>query len=94
LNFFLTPEVSVPDPSEEECLRYYQNNLIKFVSSPLFEVSHILYLAPPEDKDLFLEAQQRAEKTLEILALSPERFAKIAEEEIPPCSSRGMWVVI
>lgn len=83
----LEAEVSVPDPSEEECLRYYQNNLIKFVSSPLFEVSHILYLAPPEDKDLFLGAQQRAEKTLEILILSPERFAKIAEEE-SACSSR------
>lgn len=83
----LEAELNTPEPSKEECLRYYQNNLAKFVSSPLFEVSHILYLAPPEDKNLFLEAQKRAEKTIERLSLSPESFAKIAEEE-SACSSK------
>lgn len=83
----LEAEMRTPEPSEEECLRYYQGNLVKFMSSPLFEVSHILYLAPPEDENLSSEARQKAEKALAVLVRSPELFAKIAGEE-SACSSK------
>jgi peptidyl-prolyl cis-trans isomerase C len=42
----LQKEVSVPKMSDEECERYYNNNKARFHTSPLFEVAHILYLAP------------------------------------------------
>lgn len=74
----LQREIKVPEPIGSELRRYYQNNLKLFYTSPLFEVSHILYLAPPEDAAARRTAHGRAEESLAELRISPERFAEIA----------------
>ena len=39
----LTLEVRTPDLTDAECQRYYDHNKSRFFTSPLMEVSHILY---------------------------------------------------
>lgn len=82
----LKSELKVPDPSPEECERYYKNNSAKFYTSPLFEVSHILYLAPPDDEEARLVAKGKAEQALKSILENPENFKKIAMAE-SACSS-------
>lgn len=84
----LEAEISIPEPDEETCLRYYTNNKQRFFTSPLFEVSHILYLAPPEDKAARAKALRRAQDSLAQLKKKPDLFARIAKEE-SGCSSSG-----
>lgn len=74
----LQEEIKIPAPTESELRRYYENNLKQFYTSPLCEVSHILYLAPPEDAAARTAAQERATAALAELHTSPERFAEIA----------------
>lgn len=77
----LEKEISVPEPTAEECERYYNSNKKRFHTSPLFEASHILYLAPPEDKDACAKALSSAKKTLSRLHKKPAIFEDIAKNE-------------
>ncbi len=76
----------MPEADIESCRRYYENNREKFFTSPLFEVAHILYMAPPEDDAARAEAFERASNALERLKASPELFAEIAKTD-SACSS-------
>jgi peptidyl-prolyl cis-trans isomerase C len=82
----LEQEISVPDADPETCRRYYENNKSQFFTSPLFEVSHILYMAPPEDEKGRSEALFKARMALAKLKSSPDLFESIAQEE-SVCSS-------
>lgn len=82
----LEQEITAPKADEEICLRYYENNKSKFFTSPLFEVSHILYLAPPEDEEARKEAKFKADTALAKIKKAPDLFASIAREE-SGCSS-------
>jgi peptidyl-prolyl cis-trans isomerase C len=85
----LDREISVPEADEETCKRYYESNRKKFFTSPLFEVSHILYMAPPDVQDARAEALARAQAALARLRNSSAAqnvFAAIAKEE-SACSS-------
>jgi peptidyl-prolyl cis-trans isomerase C len=82
----LEAEIKVPELDNESCFRYYTNNKTKFMTSPLFQVSHILFLAPPEHKEAYDAARQEAERTIEILRAHPEQFADIAKR-VSKCSS-------
>jgi peptidyl-prolyl cis-trans isomerase C len=82
----LDRELSVPTPDVEACLRYYENNKSRFRTSPLFDVSHILYLAPPEEKDVREKARMRAERAIEIIKKMPGEFDVLARSE-SACSS-------
>ena len=82
----LGSEISVPDPDEQTCRRYYENNKKRFYTSPLFEVSHILYLAPPEDDDARAKAKTKAESALVRIKSQPKLFDEIAKQE-SGCSS-------
>lgn len=77
----LEEELKIPEPTSEECERYYRNNEDKFMSAPLFEVSHILYIAPPDDDEARAEARKKAERSLERIKASPAVFAEIARAE-------------
>lgn len=77
----LEQEITVPEPSPTECERYYSNNIKRFYTSPLFEVSHILYLAPPEDEEARNRARNLAEKALSSIRSNPEMFEVIARSE-------------
>lgn len=84
----LEAELNVPVPDDGICLRYYEQNTRRFMTSPLFEVSHILYLAPPEDKEAYEEARQKAEKALTLIKADSKLFGQIAKHE-SACSSSG-----
>lgn len=82
----LAKEISVPEADQEICKRYYENNKEKFFTSPLFEVSHILYMAPPDDQNARSSALLRAQAALAKVKASPDLFEAIAREE-SACSS-------
>ncbi len=86
IDALLEQEIQVPEADIESCRRYYENNREKFFTSPLFEVAHILYMAPPEDDAARAEAFERASNALERLKASPELFAEIAKTD-SACSS-------
>jgi peptidyl-prolyl cis-trans isomerase C len=82
----LEQEISVPDADPETCRRYYENNKSQFFTSPLFEVSHILYMAPLDNQEARGEALLKAQSALAKLKSSPDLFGSIAQEE-SACSS-------
>lgn len=82
----LEAEIDAPEPSKEECRRYYANNRDKFTTAPLFEASHIFYPAPVDDKQARKNARERAEAALRRIAENPRLFESIAHAE-SACSS-------
>jgi peptidyl-prolyl cis-trans isomerase C len=86
IDALLEAEIALPEADDTTCRRYYDNNRGKFVTSPLFEVSHILYPAAPQDAVARLHAKEKAEKTLAVLKMQPERFDEFAKAE-SACSS-------
>lgn len=82
----LEQEIEVPEPEREECERYYRNNATRFVSAPLFEASHILYIAPPDDQEARSEARLKAERCLQKVLAEPSIFPELARAE-SACSS-------
>lgn len=82
-------EISLPEADEQTCQRYYQNNSDKFFTSPLFEVAHILYIAPPEDEQARAAALDKAEAALALIKQKPDQFEVIAQQE-SACSSAKM----
>ncbi len=82
----LEQEISVPDADPETCRRYYENNKSQFFTSPLFEVSHILYMAPLDNQEARSEALLKAQSALAKIKFSPDLFGSIAQEE-SACSS-------
>ncbi|MCW0221095.1 MAG: peptidylprolyl isomerase, partial [Prosthecobacter sp.] len=79
-------EITVPEADEETCKRYYEQNTKKFRTSPLFEVSHILYIAPPDNEKARSEAREKAQSALGRIQASPGLFETIAQNE-SACSS-------
>jgi peptidyl-prolyl cis-trans isomerase C len=71
-------EVSVPDPDDETCRRYYDRNQARFRSPDIYEASHILFAAPPDDKDAYARARADAGAVLATLQDNPGCFAALA----------------
>ena len=71
-------EVTVPSATAEECLRFYENNRVKFRSEPIFEASHILIAADPADERARAAARSDAERLAAVLAEHPSEFATMA----------------
>jgi len=84
----LEREITVPDPDEETCRRYFDNNRDKFRTPPVYEAAHILYPAPPDDDAARAEADRRARASIATLQAEPQRFAEIAAAE-SACPSRS-----
>lgn len=82
----LKKEVRVPEPDKESCERYYKSNRSRFVTSPLFQVSHILFSAPADDASAREAASKKSGDVLAILRKNPDRFADMAKE-YSSCSS-------
>lgn len=80
-------EVDTPEPDEDTCRRYYTQNLRRFRSADMCEVSHILIAADPRDTTGRETAQRRACALIEALANAPEQFGRLAREE-SDCPSR------
>ena len=88
IDTLLERELDIPDTDEETCKRYYEKNLERFITSPLYQVSHILYLASPEDDAAYAQAKAKAEGDLKRIQKNPDLFQKIAKQE-SACSSSG-----
>jgi peptidyl-prolyl cis-trans isomerase C len=73
-------EVRVPEADEEMLRRFYENNLRRFVTPPLYEADHILIGARRDDRDAFAAARERALSLRFTLAAAPERFAALAQD--------------
>ena len=71
-------EISTPEPDEAACRRYYTQNLRRFLSADLFEVSHIL-IAAPRDKEARAVARHQAEALIATLTTAPDQFAALAK---------------
>ena len=84
----LEHEIAVPEADVQTCRRWYENNREDFRAQPLFEASHILYLAPREDAEARNVAKVCATAALAALKANPDRFAEIARAE-SKCSSAG-----
>jgi peptidyl-prolyl cis-trans isomerase C len=72
-------EVAVPEPDDETCRRYYERNNARFRSPDIYEASHILFAALPDDREAYAQARADAGAVLATLRDSPENFAALAK---------------
>ncbi len=72
-------EVTVPEPDDETCRRYYERNSARFRSPDIYEASHILFAVLPEDREAYELARAEAATVLAELRAHPERFAELAK---------------
>lgn len=76
LDALLAREAHVPEPTTEECRRYYEANAERFTAGEIVEASHILVAVTP---GCDIEALRRqAEALLGQVRAEPSRFAEIA----------------
>ncbi|MCX7892793.1 MAG: peptidylprolyl isomerase [Burkholderiales bacterium] len=74
----LEREVAVPEPTEAECRRFYENHPALFIAGELAAVRHVLFAVVPGTP---VEALARtAEKALAEVRAHPERFAEVARQ--------------
>jgi peptidyl-prolyl cis-trans isomerase C len=75
----LQREVTTPEPDEEACRRYYEQNPRRFRSPDIYEAAHILFAARRDDPRGYARAKAAAEQCLAVLREQPERFAELAQ---------------
>ncbi len=83
----LDREIRSPVASEEACRSYFESHRDQFRSPDLFEASHILFAARPEDPDARRDALAAATSTVEELVRNPEAFERLAGERSADGSS-------
>ena len=71
-------EVALPEADDETCRRYYANNIVRFRSEDIYEVSHILFAAAASNKQAYAQARADAVAVLETLRERPETFSDLA----------------
>ncbi len=76
----LEREITLPVADEETCSRYYEANRERFRSPDLFEASHILFAAHPDNHEDRERARAAAEATLHELRRDPSAFERMAKE--------------
>jgi peptidyl-prolyl cis-trans isomerase C len=85
-------EVAVPEPDDETCRRYYERNQGRFRSSDIYEASHILFAALPDNHEAYAQARADAAAVLSTLSDNPERFAALARaSRCPSAEQGGTW---
>jgi len=72
-------EVSVPEPDDGTCRRYYDRNRARFHSPDIYEASHILFAALASDCAAHAKAREDAATVIAELRANPERFAELAQ---------------
>src|SRR5262249_49522747 len=78
LETLLAREVVTPEPTGEECRRYYEGHPQEYQSGDLVHARHILFQVTPSVR--VPEIRARAEQALNELLREPERFAAVAAE--------------
>ena len=73
----LEREARTPEPTDEECARYYEAHAAKYRSGDLLEADHILFAVTPNAP---IEGiRQQAEATLKRLIANPALFPELAQ---------------
>jgi peptidyl-prolyl cis-trans isomerase C len=72
-------EVTVPEPDDETCRRYYERNQARFRSPDIYEASHILFAAVPSEREAYAQARADAAAVLATLQESPDSLAALAQ---------------
>ncbi|MBE0506461.1 MAG: peptidylprolyl isomerase [Marinospirillum sp.] len=76
----LEQELQLPQISDAECQRYYQQNHSRLTSPTLISLRHILLPAAPDDITERDQQLQVAKSLLQQLTEDPERFAQLAQD--------------
>lgn len=76
----LAKKISLPDASDEMRKNYFEKNRENFRSPDLFEVSHILLAAAPDDLELREQLRAQSEQYIQQLQATPEIFAELAKQ--------------
>lgn len=71
-------EAVVPEPTEQECQRYYERNLARFRSSDIYQASHILFAATKDNATAYELARFNALMALDMLRVEPDTFGELA----------------
>ena len=71
-------EVTVPEPDDATCRRYYAQNRARFRAPDIYEASHILFAAVPSDGEAYAQARADAAAVLATLQENPDAFAAMA----------------
>jgi len=71
-------EVTVPEPDDATCRRFYETNRSRFRSPDIYEASHILFAALPADREAHAQARADAAGVLATLQENPDCFATLA----------------
>lgn len=79
MRMVLEREVTVPEPDDAVCRRYYERNLSRFRSADMYEASHILFAALPSDAEAYGRARADAEAALSKLREQPNTFSALAQ---------------
>ena len=74
----LAREVTIPDPTESECRRYYEAHRAEFQSGDIVHARHILFQVTAGAPVAAIRA--RAEQALHDVLMDPERFEALARE--------------
>jgi peptidyl-prolyl cis-trans isomerase C len=83
-------EVTVPEPDDETCRRFYDRNGARFGSPDIYEAAHILFAAPPADAQAYARAREEAAAVLAQLQTRLELFAELATlHSRCPSAARG-----
>ncbi len=74
----LEREVTVPEPSDAACRRYFENNAERLRHPDRLRVRHILLVASPSDSAARIRASQLGDELIADLRVHPERFTEFA----------------
>lgn len=80
-------ELNVPDPSAEDCERFYASNPGRFRSPTIMAVSHILLAAAPDDVQERMRQEEVGRQLLSSLLDGRAQFAQLAKQ-YSACESR------
>ena len=72
-------EVTVPEPDNDTCRRYYEQNRARFRSADIYEASHILFAAMSNDEQARARARAIAAGVSAALQERPEAIASFAK---------------
>lgn len=77
IDALLEREAHTPEPTDEECARYYEAHAAKYRSGDLVEADHILFAVTPNAPVEGI--RQQAEATLRRLMANPALFSELAQ---------------
>ena len=73
-------EVVTPEPDEESCRRYFENNRHKLRTPDIYEPVHILVQARKDDTEAYAKCRQEACALIAHLRTRPDDFERIARD--------------